>query len=77
MLENTFKTNLVKELNFLFPGCIVLHLDPNEFQGIPDLLILYKNKWASLECKKSTHSCDSTHRSIIKILSCFLIISSV
>ena len=52
MLENTFKTNLVKELNFLFPGCIVLHLDPNEFQGIPDLLILYKNKWAALEGKK-------------------------
>ena len=52
MLENTFKTNLVKELNFLLPGCIVLHLDPDEFQGIPDLLILYKNKWAALEGKK-------------------------
>lgn len=24
-----------------------------QFQGIPDLLVLYKNKWASLECKKS------------------------
>ena len=52
MLENRFKTNLSKELKSLFPGCMVLHLDPNEIQGIPDLLILYKDKWAVLEGKK-------------------------
>ena len=27
--------------------------DPTYIQGIPDLLILFKNKWASLEVKKS------------------------
>ena len=53
MLENRFKTKLVNELRDLFPGCIVLHMDPNEIQGIPDILILYKNKWAALEGKKS------------------------
>lgn len=53
MLENRFKTNLVDELENMFPGCIICHLDPNETQGIPDLLILYKNKWAALEGKKS------------------------
>lgn len=53
MLENRFKTNLIKELEDLFPGCIVLHMDPNEYQGIPDLLILYRNKWGALEGKKS------------------------
>lgn len=53
MLENRFKTNLIEELEDMFPGCIVVHLDPNEIQGIPDLLILYKNKWAALEGKKS------------------------
>ena len=53
MLENKFKTKLVGELEKMFPGCIVVHLDPNEIQGIPDLLILYKNKWAALEGKKS------------------------
>lgn len=53
MLENRFKTKLVKELKDRFPGCIITHLDPNEIQGIPDLLILYKNKWAALEGKKT------------------------
>lgn len=53
MLENRFKTKLKKELELMFPGCMVLHLDPNEIQGIPDLLILYKDKWAVLEGKKS------------------------
>lgn len=51
MAENRFKTNLVKEIKNMFPGCIVTHLDPNEIQGIPDLLILYKDKWAVLEGK--------------------------
>lgn len=53
MLENRFKTKLVNELKSIFPGCIVTHLDPTEIQGIPDLLILYGDKWAALEGKKS------------------------
>ncbi len=56
MLENRFKTNLIKDLEELFPGCMVLHLDPNEIQGIPDLLILYKDRWAALEGKRNEHS---------------------
>lgn len=53
MLENRFKTKLVNELRDMFPGCIIIHMDPNEIQGIPDLLILYQDKWAALEGKKS------------------------
>lgn len=53
MLENRFKTKLIGELKERFPGCYVFHLDPNEMQGAPDLLILYKNRWAALEGKKS------------------------
>lgn len=53
MLENRFKTELIREIKRMFPGCIVTHLDPNEIQGIPDLLILYKDKWAVLEGKKN------------------------
>lgn len=52
-LERDFQSNLIKELKIMFPGCIVMKNDSSYIQGIPDLLILYKNKWASLECKKS------------------------
>lgn len=52
MLESRFKTNLIKDIENMFPGCIIIHLDPNEYQGFPDLLILYKNMWAALEGKK-------------------------
>lgn len=51
MAENRFKTKLIKEIEEMFPGCMVMHLDPNEIQGIPDLLVLYKDKWAVLEGK--------------------------
>lgn len=59
MLENRFKTKLVNELESMFPGCIVVHLDPNEYQGMPDLLVLYKDKWAALEGKKNA---NASHR---------------
>ena len=53
MLENKFQSELIKEIKELFPGCIVLKNDPNYIQGIPDLTIFYKKKWATLEVKKS------------------------
>jgi 3-hydroxymyristoyl/3-hydroxydecanoyl-(acyl carrier protein) dehydratase len=53
MLENKFQSDLIKELKEMFPGCVVLKNDPNYIQGFPDLTILYFNKWAVLECKKS------------------------
>lgn len=53
MLENKFQSGLIKELKRRFPGCMVMKTDPTYIQGIPDLLILYNDKWASLECKKS------------------------
>lgn len=53
MLENKFQAKLIKELKETFPGCIVMKNDSSYIQGIPDLLVLYKDKWASLECKKS------------------------
>ena len=52
MKENKFQSKLIKELKIEFPGCMVLKNDANYIQGIPDLLILYKNHWAALECKK-------------------------
>lgn len=50
-LERQFQRELIKELKTRFKGCLVLKNDAGYIQGIPDLLILYKNKWAALECK--------------------------
>lgn len=52
MLESNFQRRLKKELKERYPGCYVLKNDPTINQGIPDLTILYKDKWASLEVKK-------------------------
>lgn len=56
MLENKFQANLIKEIKERFPGCIVMKNDSSYIQGIPDLLVLHKNKWASLEVKKSANA---------------------
>lgn len=53
MRENSFQAKLKKEILLRFPGSMVIKTDPVSTQGLPDLLILYKDKWASLECKKS------------------------
>lgn len=53
MKESKFQAELKKELKEMFPGCIVTKLDSSDIQGIPDLLVLYKNKWATLENKRS------------------------
>jgi hypothetical protein len=50
-LESGFQDRLVSSLKERFPGCMVFKMD--QIQGIPDLLVLYEDKWASLECKRS------------------------
>lgn len=59
MKESRFQSTLIEEIKNMFPGCIVLKNDPNYIQGFPDLIILYKDRWALLECKRSQ---SSTHR---------------
>ena len=51
--ESAFQSDLVKELKNRFDGCVVLKNDPSHRQGIPDLTVLYRDKWATLECKRS------------------------
>lgn len=55
-LEREFQADLIKELKLIFPGCIVMKNDSSYIQGIPDLLILYNNKWATLENKRSANA---------------------
>lgn len=51
-LERDFQKELIKEIKTKFPGSIILKNDPSYIQGFPDLTVFYKNKWATLECKK-------------------------
>ena len=56
--ENKFQADLIKEIKDRFYGCVVMKNDPNYIQGIPDLTVLYKDRWAALECKdeaKASH----------------------
>lgn len=53
MLETQYRSALVENLRSRFPGCYIIRPDPQHLQGIPDLLILYKNRWGMLEVKRS------------------------
>ena len=55
-LERDFQPKLIKEIKEILPGCILMKNDSSYIQGIPDLLILYKNKWATIEVKKSANA---------------------
>lgn len=56
MKESQFQAKLIKRLKEMFPGCIVMKNDSGYIQGIPDLTILWKDKWAFLECKKNAEA---------------------
>ena len=51
--ESDFQSHLIYKLKQTFKDCIVLKQDSSYIQGIPDLLVLYKDSWFSLECKRS------------------------
>lgn len=53
MKESKFQHDLIKEIKSKLDGCVIMKLDSGYIQGIPDLLILYKDKWAILECKRN------------------------
>jgi hypothetical protein len=51
MLERDFQRNLIEELKELYPEALIFKNESKH--GLPDLTILYQNKWALLECKES------------------------
>lgn len=57
--ERDYQKGLVKRLKDRFPGCYVIKNDAQLKQGIPDLLVLFKDKWVALEVKKSA---TATHQ---------------
>lgn len=52
--ENLVQAQIIKEIKQRFPDAIVLKNDPNYIQGMPDLVVLNKGKYALLECKRSS-----------------------
>lgn len=56
-LESGFQDKLRKELKEKYPESMIFKMD--QIQGIPDLLIIHKDKYAFLENKKSA---TATHQ---------------
>lgn len=56
MKENAFQKKIIKRIKSGFPKSIILKNDSTYIQGIPDLLILNKSKWAMIEIKKHNKS---------------------
>ena len=52
--ERDYQRKLKDRIYNMLPGCYILKLDQK--QGLPDLLILYGNRWAMLEVKRETKS---------------------
>jgi len=56
MLESEYQKKLIDKLKVRFPGCLILKNDSAYIQGIPDLSIFYRARWAMLEVKASATS---------------------
>lgn len=52
-LERDFQSQLKRDIKKRIPGCIVMKTDPQQIQGIPDLLIIFEDKYALLEVKRA------------------------
>lgn len=55
-LERDFQSRLITELKEIFKNSIVMKLDSSYIQGIPDILVLYNDRWATLEVKRSINA---------------------
>ena len=55
-LESDFQKYFREALENILPGCIILKNDPTLRQGFPDLILLYKNKYAIFEMKRNSKS---------------------
>lgn len=64
--ERDFQRDLIQELRNRFKGCIIMKNDASRQQGIPDLLILHKDKWAALECKRSAKDAEADRANILQ-----------
>lgn len=54
--EADFQAKLIKEIKKMLGHCYILKNDSSYIQGFPDLLILFRDRWAVLECKRSANA---------------------
>lgn len=50
-MESEYQSRLIKTLEDMFPGCVILKNDSEYRPGIEDLLLLWGPNWAMLEVK--------------------------
>lgn len=50
--ESKFQKDLIDDIKEMFSGCKVMKNDEQYIQGIPDLTVCHKDKYAILEVKK-------------------------
>jgi hypothetical protein len=51
MKEAQYQAKLVRKIRGLLPDCIILKNDSGYMPGVPDILILFNDRWAMLEIK--------------------------
>lgn len=56
MLERKYQAELIKVLRKRFPDCVILKNDSSYMQGVPDLIVLWNDRWAMLEVKANMDS---------------------
>jgi hypothetical protein len=54
--ERFYQAHLIKKLELLFDGAFILKNDSGYLQGVPDLLLLWRDRWAMLEVKANKSS---------------------
>lgn len=61
-LESQYQAKLIQKLCHIFPGCFILKNDSGYMQGVPDLLVLFEDKWAMLEVKESPTAAEQPNQ---------------
>lgn len=56
MLESKYQAALIKRIQVRLPGCLITQNDANHIQGLPDLTVFFRDRWAFLEVKASEKS---------------------
>ncbi len=62
MLERKYQAELIKLLRVRFPDCVILKNDSGYMQGVPDLILLWNDRWAMLEVKARLNSLEQPNQ---------------